>query len=201
MSFSQFDYQIFQSINHLAVVFPALNPLMRFLSLDGEYLFYLGIIVYWFSRKHNRPMVIQSLLSACVALGISAVIGLLKYRDRPFISHHVIQLIPHAANASFPSDHATGAFVIATSIWLFRKREGRAWLVLAACVAFSRIWVGVHYPSDVIAGIILGTITALKINDWLPQWKMIGSILNSGLSFYEKIEQRIFPVQHKRNSR
>jgi undecaprenyl-diphosphatase len=149
MDLSSTDFHLFQFINHLAVMLPFLNPVMRLLSEYGEYLFYLGVIVYWFTRnKHNRNMVAQALLSALVAFGLGGIISAMYYRDRPFVHHDVIQLIQHPSNASFPSDHALGAFVIATSIWLFRKKEGVVWLVLAALIAFSRVWTGYAHTYD-----------------------------------------------------
>jgi undecaprenyl-diphosphatase len=201
MTLLTFDYYLFQLVNHLAVVYPYLNPVMRFLAQDGEYLFYLGVIFYWFTgRKENRWMVIQSLLAACVALGISGLIGDFLYRSRPFVTHHVIQLIPHAANASFPSDHATGAFVIAASFWLFRKKGSWAWLALAAGVAFSRIWVGVHYPGDVVAGMLLGSICAGAMQKWLPKATVITQLFQRGLSLYERVEGKVLPVNRNRTN-
>ncbi|ERI09277.1 undecaprenyl-diphosphatase [Aneurinibacillus aneurinilyticus] len=201
MTLLNFDYNLFQFINHLAAVYPSLNAVMRFFAQQGEYVFYAGIIFYWFTRKEqNRWMVIQSLTAACVALGISGLLGDFLYRDRPFVAHHVIQLIPHATNASFPSDHATGAFVIAASIWFCRKREGWAWLALALGVAFSRVWVGVHYPGDVLAGILLGVFTAKAIHIWLPKWRMGTRFLHQGMILYERLEQRILPLHRTRSN-
>jgi undecaprenyl-diphosphatase len=193
---SRLDYGWFQIINQLAVSFKPLDPLMVFLSEKGEYLFYLGIVVYWFSRKSkNRSMVIEAMLSAAIALGINALIGLFFYRDRPFVHHDVIQLIKHVANASFPSDHATGAFVIATAIFRCRKRDGLIWILLAAGVAFSRVWTGVHYPMDVLAGTIIGVLTATVVHHWTPSW--IGNTLVKCHSFYDKFEQRIWKPKRK----
>lgn len=191
--FVQTDYHVFQMINHLAVADAVLNPLMSFLSQDGEYLFFLAIIVYWFIRTNsNRRMVVEGLTAACVALGINGIIGLLLYRDRPFVHHHVVQLIQHAANASFPSDHATGAFVIAASIWIWRKRDGWIWLVLAAGIAFSRIWTGVHYPTDVLAGMLIGLMSAFIIHTVLTRWKLADRTVNAVVAFYEKIEGKVW---------
>lgn len=191
--FSQYDYHTFQLVNHLAISESNLNPLMTLLSQDGEYLFFLGILVYWFFRsKSNRRMVVEGLIAACIALGINGVIGLFLYRDRPFVHHHVIQLIHHAANASFPSDHATGAFVIAVSIWIWRKKDGMAWTVLAAAIAISRIWTGVHYPTDVIAGILIGTFVALLTHRILTGWEFADRTVNGVVAFYEKIERKVW---------
>lgn len=191
---SGIDFQLFQSINSLAGQVKFLNPLMSFLAQDAEYLFYLGIIIYWFTRtEENRRMVAEALISACVALGISGALGSLFYRDRPFVTHSVIQLIKHAANASFPSDHAIGAFVIAAAIWLFRRNEGKVWLALAASIAFfSRVWCGVHYPSDVIAGGLIGFAAALAVHQLFAHWTPAGRILDLLIDTYEKLENKVW---------
>lgn len=191
--FSKLDYHAFQLINHLAISDAFLNPVMEFLSQDGEYLFFLGIIIYWFLRtKTNRRMVVEGLAAACVALGINSLIGSIIYRDRPFVHHHVIQLIHHAANASFPSDHAAGGFVIATSIWIWRKRDGWIWLLLAGTMALSRIWTGVHYPLDVLAGMLIGVASAFLVHSIISRWKLADRLVNMMIAFYEKIESKVW---------
>jgi undecaprenyl-diphosphatase len=187
------DYNLFKIINDLAGQITFLNPLMRFLAADAEYLFYLSIIIYWFTRtKQNRRMVAEALLSACAALGISGLIAHFFYRDRPFITHSVIQLIKHPANASFPSDHATGAFVIATAIWLFRRKDGSIWLFLAACIALSRVWTGVHYPTDVIAGACLGMLSAFVVHQIFAKSHLANRLLDSCLHLYEILEHKVW---------
>ena len=65
MNLSQLDYQLFQTINHFAERFPALNPLMAFCAVNLDYLFYLGVIVYWFVRTpENRPNHVRALRPA-----------------------------------------------------------------------------------------------------------------------------------------
>ncbi|WCN39199.1 undecaprenyl-diphosphatase [Aneurinibacillus uraniidurans] len=201
MKLSQIDFSLFQTINQLCPSHPILSLVMKFLSLYGAYILYLGIVVYWFSgTKKNRQMVLQALLSACVALGISGVIGHFFYRPRPFATHDVIQLIDHANNASFPSNHATGALVIAVSFWLFRKKMSWAWLLLALGIAFSRVWVGVHYPGDVLVGSILGTLTALTVHYLLPKVKFMYQTMNEILSFATKVENGILTMNSKNKS-
>ncbi|MFC5452478.1 undecaprenyl-diphosphatase [Paenibacillus aestuarii] len=198
MSFNDLDYQWFQWINQYADSVAVLNPIMRFLAQDAEYLFYLGVIVYWFTRRNdNRRMVAQALLSACVSLAVSGIIGHFFYRDRPFVTHHVLQLIAHPANASFPSDHATGAFVIATSIWLYHRKAGKVWLALAACIAVSRVWTGVHYPTDVLAGALLGLLIAVCMHQWLKSSTRMQAWLSACITIYEKIEMKVWPRTKK----
>jgi len=186
---SNLDYIIFQSINHLAVTDKFLNPLMELVAEKAEYLFFAAILFYWFYQKsQNRKMVVEACLSACVALGINVLLGMLFYRDRPFVAHHVNWLIPHAKNASFPSDHATAAFVIATAIWIWRKRDGWIWLFFAAGIALSRVWTGVHYPLDVIAGMVIGVGSALAIHNSLIRWGFLNKFAMYLIEIYEKVE-------------
>jgi undecaprenyl-diphosphatase len=193
MNISHIDFQVFQYINRLAAAYPIFNPIMRFLSEDAEYLFYIGVIAYWFTRiKSNRHMVAEALLSACATLGVGGIISYFFYRDRPFVHHTVNQLIQHPANASFPSDHATGAFVIATSIWMYRKKDGSVWILLASCIALSRIWTGVHYPLDVLAGAMIGTIGAGLVHRLFRRSALARKCLESWMAIYEKAEQKIW---------
>lgn len=192
------DYAWFQMINRLAGMYTFLNPVMKFLAEDAQYLFYLGVIIYWFTRTNqNRRMVAEALLSACIALGFGGILATLFYRDRPFVTHHVIQLINHPANASFPSDHATGAFVIASAIWMFRRKDGLIWLMLAAGIAVSRIWTGVHYPSDVAAGALIGFISALLVHRLFARWYFAQKCMSYGIGFYEKVEQKVWAKKQK----
>ncbi|WP_442600567.1 undecaprenyl-diphosphatase [Paenibacillus sp. KN14-4R] len=189
----QIDYNGFELINNLSQTISFLNPFMKFLAGSAEYLFYAAVIIYWFTRTDkNRRMIFIALLSAAIGLGISVLLGDFFYRDRPFVAHNVFQLIPHAINASFPSDHATASFAIAMSIWLYRRKEGWAWLALATAISFSRVWVGVHYPLDVISGMVNGVLCALLINyifsKWLPAKKLFELIFK----IYDKIEQSIW---------
>ncbi|QIZ10579.1 undecaprenyl-diphosphatase [Priestia megaterium] len=190
---SHLDYGIFQIINHLAVSERFLNPLMIFLAEKADYLFFAGIIFYWFYRKssQNRKMVVEAILAACVALSINGEIGHFFYRNRPFVTHHVNWLIPHVKNASFPSDHATAAFVIATAIWNWKRRDGWLWLVLAAGIALSRVWTGVHYPLDVAAGMLIGASVAFAIHFLLLRFEEINKVIVWLIEYYEKIESNL----------
>ena len=75
--------------------------------------------------------------------------------DRPFVHHNVNLVISHAANASFPSDHVIGTFSIALGLRMFNKKLGNILIVLSIIVGISRIYVGHHYPSDIIGALIV----------------------------------------------
>ncbi len=112
---------------------------------------------------------------AAVAAGAGAGLGLLiahfvsqaVARPRPFVSDPggVHLFSGHAADPSFPSDHATAGFAIAVAIVLRDRRWGVPVLIAAAVLAVGRVAMGLHYPSDVIAGAALGS--AVSVGLWL----------------------------------
>jgi undecaprenyl-diphosphatase len=106
--------------------------------------------------------------SAAVALTIAHFLSLAVDRPRPFVAHAatIHPFLAHTPDPSFPSDHATAAFAIAVAVALRQRRWGAILLVLAAVVAAGRVFLGLHYPSDVLAGAAIGTASALLL--WLP---------------------------------
>lgn len=109
--------------------------------------------VFWFGG---------ALVSSVVFLLIAAHL----YVDhRPFVDHHVTQLIAHAAGKSFPSDHTTATAAMAFGLLLLTPFRKIGVLVLAAAVliGFSRIFVGVHYPVDILGGIVTGALGGLVV--------------------------------------
>ena len=102
-----------------------------------------------------------------LALVFSLLIGniILKpsiARVRPFNINTSIQLLITApVDFSFPSGHAMSSFAAATVIFCYNKRYGIGALILAGLIAFSRLYLYVHFPSDVIIGTIIGILLAL----------------------------------------
>jgi undecaprenyl-diphosphatase len=114
-----------------------------------------------------RHGVVAAGLSALLALGIAHVFADLWARPRPYIAHPDLHLfIAPSHDSSFPSDHATAAFAIATALLLRHRKAGLAALALATLLALARVVVGTHYPSDVAAGAAIGVAAALIL--WHP---------------------------------
>jgi undecaprenyl-diphosphatase len=121
----------------------------------------VGLWLTW--RPTNQRAAFLAGISALVALGIGQLIGMALPRPRPYLTHQVNLLIAPTADTSFPSDHATLGFAVAVLVWRYNRRAGIALLFLALVLAFARIFVGAHYPSDVLGGAVLGALTSMAI--------------------------------------
>jgi undecaprenyl-diphosphatase len=107
---------------------------------------------------------VSALASAALAMLTNQVISHLWQRPRPFDAHAGVELLASkSVDPSFPSDHAAAAFAIAVAVLLLSRRAGLPLLVLAVFVAFSRVALGVHYPSDVLAGAAIGALAAFVV--------------------------------------
>ncbi|KAA0766557.1 undecaprenyl-diphosphatase [Bacillus sp. SH5-2] len=195
MSFSQFNIDIFRAINDLGKQYSFLSSTMVFLAEYMVYILALIILAYWFtgSRK-SRMMVIQAMIAFVIAEVIGKIAGKFHLNYQPFaVLPDVNKLVDHAVDNSFPSDHTILFFSICFSFWLVRDKTRWLWLILAFCVAISRIWVGVHYPFDVAVGALIGCISAV-FSYWLvPKLSFIRQLLTQ----YERVEKHVLPSKNK----
>ena len=104
-------------------------------------------------------------LSPVVGLVADAILGKIWYHDRPFATHpgQTVLLVHHAKDNGFPSEHATVAFAIAFAVLAFGRPLGALLVVLATAIALDRIFVGVHYPADVVGSFFVGIGSALLV--------------------------------------
>ena len=140
--------------------------------VNAAELLFLGMLVLAFvlvgghRRRAARRAVVAAGLSAGLALALAQVLARVVDRPRPFVAHPaaVHLFTRHAADPGFPSDHATAAFAIAVALLLRDRRWGAIVLVAAIVLAAGRVAMGVHYPSDVLAGAALGALVALALH-------------------------------------
>ena len=114
----------------------------------------------------------SALIAAALALAANQAIAHLWTRPRPFSEHpgltHV--LAARTTDPSFPSDHAAAAFAIAFAVLAFSRRAGIAFLGAATLIGLSRIALGMHYPSDVLAGALVGFAAAALVTTLGRPW-------------------------------
>jgi undecaprenyl-diphosphatase len=120
----------------------------------------LGLVV----RLGLGSTVLLTLLTGLAAFAADSICFGLKdvvERTRPFVAHPQIQPLYVVHSSSFPAGHAATAFAGATLLSYVAPRAAPGFLLLAAAIGFSRVYVGVHYPGDVAAGALIGVAVAV----------------------------------------
>lgn len=137
------------------------DGLMRFVSLLGEYGFVwiLIAVVMLCTKKYRRCGVfLAAALTVSLFVGVLGIKNLVQ-RPRPFeVNPALVPQIPKPTDFSFPSGHTLTAFVSALVILSFDRRVGAAALVLAVLIALSRMYLYVHFPTDILGGIFLALV-------------------------------------------
>jgi undecaprenyl-diphosphatase len=163
------DYDIYKTINGLSGNSFADGLFKLFANDLSAVLVVMVALIFlfpWSQRRHERRSgAVLATATAGLALLINQPIAHTVDRLRPYLAHpaHAHLLISRSQDPSFPSDHAAGAFALAFGVWLYDRTLGSILLVLGAILAFSRVYVGTHYPGDVVAGAVIGIAIALAL--------------------------------------
>ncbi|MBI5066316.1 phosphatase PAP2 family protein [Candidatus Woesearchaeota archaeon] len=158
------DATIFGVINNFAGNYSILDNFFIFITHFGILL----ILALVLATKDKKTM-IQAVLAVFLALVLDQIINYLTFRPRPFTVSAVNLLISKVADSSFPSTHTLLSFAPATIVLFKNSKLGMYALFIALLVGFSRIYVGVHYPSDVLAGMIIGLVCAFLVKKGAEQ--------------------------------
>jgi undecaprenyl-diphosphatase len=165
------NYEIFSMVNGLAGVFGPLDLLMVFAAKYLIFLLFAGGAAVTFLRAKQDGWwpagawrIGQVAVTLGIALALSVTVRMFHLSLRPFQTHQVHMLITHDPGVSLPSDHATASFALAIAVWFFVSAKwGPYFMGVAALVAISRVFVGVHYPADITAGALLSTLAGLAV--------------------------------------
>ncbi|MFH1297170.1 MAG: phosphatase PAP2 family protein [Bacteroidota bacterium] len=153
----------------------SLDGILTFFTLTTTILTFVFILMIGLFSRFKRSSlrkIVQVTLTVILAGAISFSLKYLVFRERPFHTYDKIEKLTLGGSPSFPSGHAVSAFAVATSIALvFRRRRIQIPILIWACiVGYSRLALGVHYPSDVVGGILIGIITALGVDYAFRKW-------------------------------
>ncbi|AXK35423.1 phosphatase PAP2 family protein [Streptomyces armeniacus] len=170
------DVDLLYDINGLAKDAPAWAD--RAAGHIGEYGILAALVLVacwaWWSvrrRSADRETAVTSMAALIwgpLAAGIAVLVNIpvrgLVERPRPFREHKGLEVLATGKNDfSFVSDHATLAMALAVGLFMVNRRFGLVGLALALLEGFCRVYMGVHYPTDVIGGLALGTAAALLL--------------------------------------
>lgn len=171
MSIGLIDHQLFQAINQFAFRYFWLDIIGIFLAKYLVYIMVMSLAFFAFKFRKNLKMVLTSLLSAFFArYVITEGIRLLKPRMRPFTNGNINLLIERVNEQSFPSGHASFAFALATVIYLYNKKWGLVFFAMAILISIGRVFTGVHWPLDVLAGAAVGIFSGWLINKIIKKY-------------------------------
>ncbi len=174
----QLDCHLFRCING-GLACSLLDPIMLLLSIVGAGVGHaaLSIGIIWLGWLRHSVVIRRAGYAAaiaCAAAGLaSPIFKMLFSRPRPLLAIYDVRVVgdPLFTN-SFPSGHTATAFAVAIAATVFLPRLRWAWLAYAAMIGLSRVYVGAHFPFDVVGGALIGLCVG-----WLSAW-----ILRSGSS-------------------
>lgn len=170
------DVELLYEINGFAKSAPTWAD--RVMEYVGEYgiavlLVLLGLVAWWrvTRRRETRDEaatgfagLIWAPLAAVIALVVNIPIRGFVERPRPFLDHKGLEvLVKGKTDFSFVSDHATLTMAIAVGLFMVHRKIGLVGIALAVVEGFCRVYMGVHYPTDVIGGLALGTAVSLLL--------------------------------------
>ncbi|MFC9397875.1 phosphatase PAP2 family protein [Streptomyces sp. NPDC057027] len=169
------DVSLLYDINGLAKAAPPWFD--RVVEFVGEYGIVLGMVLVvlwcWWSVRRRGTLAdsvsaVAGLVWAPLAAGIALLVNIpirgFVERPRPFKDHQGLEvLVAGKTDFSFVSDHATLTMALGVGLFVAHRRFGLAAIALALAEGFARVYMGVHYPTDVIGGFALGTAVALLL--------------------------------------
>lgn len=143
------------AIRSLAGHVTALDAAAEVIAEFGLYVVAVIILLAWL-RPDGLRACLAAVAAAAAAVGAGGIVGAIWMRPRPFVAGHFAPLIDHSADASFPSDHVAALAAVAAALWFASRWLGAVTWVLAELVGLARVFVGVHYVSDIAGGTVVG---------------------------------------------
>lgn len=163
------DAKLLFFLNGMAGKSPFADALFKFSAEYLQYVFiaffFLFLFIFGFSRQDKIKLYLTAFISAALSrLIITELIRFFYYRPRPFIVYELNQLIAKDGSiGSFPSGHSAFFFALAMAVYFYNKKWGLLFLSGAVLLNVSRVIAGVHYPSDILGGALIGIASAYSV--------------------------------------
>ncbi len=168
------DVKIFYFFNNLSGKSAVFDAIIVFFADYLQYVLAAIFILFIYLGNYQNRQKLQIFLVTAVSMlvarfGVTNLIRFIYPRPRPFVVYKVNQLIPEGING-FPSGHAALFFAIAMVIYFYNKKWGAWFFAAAVLMALARVVAGVHYPLDILAGAVIGALTAWAVFYLAKKW-------------------------------
>ena len=165
------DERLFLWINGLSGHLPILDRGAQWMASDYLVPVSLGLTLLglWFcgdirsDRYQKQLNVFMSLITMGLSSLVVHVSNMIYFRPRPLVNHDVNLLFYQPTDSSFPSNAMAVTFSIAISIWVINKKVGTILILLTSLYGLTRIYVGVHYPLDILMGALISIIVTFLV--------------------------------------
>lgn len=157
------DIQIFHLLNNLAGQSKFFDWFIIFFADYLQYVLVVGFLFFIFYSAKKIKIFLVVVLSMIVSrYGIVELIRYFYHRPRPFMVYNINHLVANGSY-SFPSGHAALFFAMAMAIYFYNKKWSVWFFIAAALMGVARIIAGVHYPTDILGGAMIGIVVAYLI--------------------------------------
>ena len=157
----------FGSVNHVARVTPWLHTPARIYAEYGVVVFAALLLAAWLLTRRTGDLrrvtaALWAPVGVLIAIWVNQFLVASVAEPRPYtVMPHALVLVSRSTDPSFPSDHAVMAGAVAAGVLLAHRKLGLVAVCLAVLMAATRVYVGAHFPLDVVAGLAVGAIVAL----------------------------------------
>ena len=158
------DIALTQAINSLAGNYPILDQAMIAITDYGKFILVFAVVLLWWKRDqrlHVRHACVVAGLACVASLAFNEFLRLFIHRIRPYDAGITHLFIAPNPDWSFPSGHTVAAIAIVAALWFKGLRRTASVLsVLVALICFSRVYLGLHYVTDILGGVLVGALVA-----------------------------------------
>ncbi|GBE54767.1 MAG TPA: undecaprenyl-diphosphatase [Euryarchaeota archaeon] len=185
---SELNIAMFNYINHFAGTNPILDYAAIIAAKYMPIIFILWVVYLWFKNKYQNTA-LYCFYASILGLSFNFIIGSFYYHPRPFMLHLGKLLVLHSSDSSFPSDHTTFMLSIAFTLIYFRKTRtsGLILFVLGFLGGFARVFVGIHFPFDIIGSAVVAIFSSFIIYSLRTRLKPLNNLF---ISLYSSLIRR-----------